>query len=220
MSKLISVDHDFQNANRIVGLQPAIANGQPLIYEQLPIGDPQLSDWSGTYEIGGAFPLTENVTIILPDIIAGDINRIVVLKRLDRTAYTVTVQAPPGQTLTLTGSTDLNAYGGQMTIRVTSLTTSEQIANSVVESGNGVQTTTITIPKASRSHEQVFARPGTLATQSVRVWLGPTTVEDENDLFLLENAQVNALCGTDEITFFFSSQDFELGSIKLSYQVI
>jgi hypothetical protein len=119
----------LQNNGRIDGLSPAITNGQPLTYEQLPIsGAPQLSDWNGTYEIGGTFPLTDNVTIILPDIIAGDVNRSIILKRTDRTAFTVTVQAPPGQTVTLTGPTDLNAYGGLMTIRVTSLTTSEQVA--------------------------------------------------------------------------------------------
>lgn len=210
----------LQNNGRIDGLSPAITNGQPLTYEQLPIsGAPQLSDWNGTYEIGGAFPLTDNVTIILPDIIAGDANRSIILKRTDRTAFTVTVQAPPGQTVTLTGPTDLNAYGGLMTIRVTSLTTSEQVANSISGGDGGVQATVITIPKASRDHEQTIAVTGVTPSQSVQVWLGSTTADDENDLFLLEGAQVNALCGTDEITFFFSSKDLESGPIKLNYQV-
>jgi hypothetical protein len=89
----------------------------------------QLSDWGSVYGIGGLVELTENVTIILPDIIAGDLNRVITLKRMDRTAFTVTIQAPSGQTTTMTTPTALNAYDGQITFQVKTLTSSEQVAN-------------------------------------------------------------------------------------------
>jgi hypothetical protein len=206
--------------DRIGGQLPAVSNGQFVTFEQLPLSSTlQLADWSGTYEIGGAFPLTENITILLPNIIAGDVNRTLTLKRMDRTAFTVTVQAPAGQTTTLTGPTDLNAYGGRMTFRVTSLTASQQIANPPDTASSISGAATITIPYAQNSYEQTISVPGVLSTQSVMVWLVSTTDFDENEQSFLEGVTVSGNCQTNAITFIFSSRDFESGPIKLMYQV-
>jgi hypothetical protein len=87
--------------------------------------------------------------------------------------------------------------------------------------GGGVATesATLTLLTQSQSHEQVFARPGTLATQSIRVWLAPTLPTDDNDLWQLEGVTLSAQCNVDQITVFFSSQFKEFGNIKINYQV-
>jgi hypothetical protein len=82
-----------------------------------------------------------------------------------------------------------------------------------------VEQATLFLPVATQSHEQVIARMGTMAGQSVRVWLGATVDSDENELWQLEGVTLSGLCELNQITFFFSSLFLESGPIKIDYQV-
>jgi parallel beta-helix repeat protein len=75
---------------------------------------------------------------------------------------------------------------------------------------------TLTLDRQSMSHEQVIVRPGTLPTQSVRAWLVDSI---DSDVWQLEGVNINAVAGTDQITFYLSSQYFESGNINAFFEV-
>jgi hypothetical protein len=56
---------------------------------------------------------------------------------------------------------------------------------------------------------------GTLPSQSVRAWLVDS---DDNDVWQLEGVNINAVAGTDEITFYLSCQYFESGNINVIFR--
>jgi hypothetical protein len=85
-----------------------------------------------------------------------------------------------------------------------------------IPGGAAVESTTLTLDRQSMSHEQILSRPGTLPTQSVRAWLVDSI---DNDVWQLENVNINAIAETDQITFYLSSQYFESGSINVNFEV-
>ncbi len=89
----------------------------------------------------------------------------------------------------------------------------EQLGGGLIESASLILLT------QTQSYEQIISRVGTLATQSVRVWLAPTSPTDDNELWQLEGVTLSAQCGVDQITVFFSSRFDALGNIKINYQV-
>jgi hypothetical protein len=92
--------------------------------------------------------------------------------------------------------------------------TYEQLGGSVL-----MEQATLNLPSQVQTHEQTVARPETLATQQIKVWLAPTLDTDDNDLWQLESVNIDAQCATDQVTFFFSSLYFESGDIKINYEV-
>lgn len=83
--------------------------------------------------------------------------------------------------------------------------------------GVPVEVAIVNIPTQAQAHEAEIARPGTLATQNIRAWLGSTP---DNELSLLEGVAVNAECKNGAIALFISCRYFEAGNIKINYQVI
>jgi hypothetical protein len=82
-----------------------------------------------------------------------------------------------------------------------------------------IQQVTLNLPRQVQSHEQVVAQFGILPTNSVKAWLAPTVDTDNNDLWQLENVNIDAQCNVNQITFFFSSLYFESDDIKVNYEV-
>ena len=95
--------------------------------------------------------------------------------------------------------------------------------NEVLAAGPGVgpsiQEATITLPGQTLSYSETIVF-GCVPTQSCRVWLAPTDDTEDNTIELLEGYNIDAVCGTDEITFFWRSRYYEEGPIKLNYEVI
>ena len=83
--------------------------------------------WNSTIEIG-ATALTANITITLPTCVA-NIGKAITFKRLDNTAFTVTIVANGAETVEITTSTSLNSQFGALTLQAVSNTKSEQIGN-------------------------------------------------------------------------------------------
>lgn len=86
-----------------------------------------LTSWDNIVEIG-ATPLTSNITLTLPSV-ANNLGRKITFKRLDNTAFTVTVAAFAAQTVEITTPTLLNSQFGAYTIAAVSATKSEQISS-------------------------------------------------------------------------------------------
>ena len=82
--------------------------------------------------------------------------------------------------------------------------------------GAPVESVTLALGRQSKSHEQVLPRSGTLPSQSVRAWLVDS---GDNDAWQLEGVNINAVAGTDEITFYLSCQYFESGNINANFEV-
>lgn len=93
-------------------------------------------------------------------------------------------------------------------------------ASAFSASGRSIQTATITIPTPKMGHEEVVARPGTLPTQACQVWLAATEDTDENTPEMLDGYNIDGVCETDQIRFFWRSIRNEVGLIKLNYEVI
>lgn len=87
-----------------------------------------VSSWNSVVEIG-ATPLTANVILTLPTT-AGNIGKEITFKRLDATAFTVSIIANGAEILQLnnTGS-ELNNQYGALTVQSVSATKAEQVSN-------------------------------------------------------------------------------------------
>jgi hypothetical protein len=82
--------------------------------------------WNSIIEIG-AIPLTANIIITLPAISTLHIGKEIILKRLDNTAFTVTIiPSPFGNTTEITTPSVLNSRYGALTVTAVSATKSEQ----------------------------------------------------------------------------------------------
>jgi hypothetical protein len=89
-----------------------------------------VTNWNSIVEIG-ATPLTANITITLPaiDLNQDHLGGTVTFKRLDNTAFTVTIVGASGQTTEITSPTVLNTQFGALTVTVVSSTKSEQTSS-------------------------------------------------------------------------------------------
>jgi hypothetical protein len=83
--------------------------------------------WGSLVEIG-ATPLTANAVITLPAS-AGNAGKTITFKRLDNTAFTVTLNPAVGDTGEVTTPTALNSQFGALTVEVASATKYEQVSN-------------------------------------------------------------------------------------------
>jgi hypothetical protein len=96
--------------------------------------------------------------------------------------------------------------------------------NEVLAGGGGgvgatIQEATITLPGQALEHQETIVF-GCVPTQSCRVWLAPTDDTEDNTIEMLEGYNIDGVCGTDEITFYWRSHYYEEGPIKLNYEVI
>lgn len=86
-----------------------------------------ITSWNSIVEIG-ATPLVANITITLPTVV-GALGNNITIKRLDSTAFTVTIAPFAGQTTEISTPTTLNTQFGAVTVTAVSATKSEQTAN-------------------------------------------------------------------------------------------
>jgi len=94
--------------------------------------------WGSLVEIG-ATPLTANITVTLPAA-AGNAGKTVTFKRLDVTAFTVTLAPFAGDTGEVTTPTVLDSQFGALTVEAVSSTKYEQVSN--ISTGTAVPPTT------------------------------------------------------------------------------
>jgi hypothetical protein len=80
----------------------------------------------------------------------------------------------------------------------------------------------ITIPRldgGSRLWDQEVSRPGTSPSQSCECWFASTSIEDENEIDMLQGVTIQANCGVDKIVFSLASPDIEIGEFKIKYRI-
>jgi hypothetical protein len=83
--------------------------------------------------------------------------------------------------------------------------------------GGGItETVVLALAEQAQSAEWTITRPGTTAAQTVKAWL---TDHLDNELWQLETATIVASCSLSAVTFYFSSQYFEFGNIKVNFEV-
>lgn len=125
-----------------------------------------VTEWNSVVEIG-ATPLTANAVITLPAC-TGHEGKDVIIKRLDNTAFTVTVAAAATNTIELTTPSILNTQFGAITLTAVSATKSEQtssIGGSAVDSIQTVNSATSTNVTAWNSYvETTFTAAGQTLT--------------------------------------------------------
>jgi hypothetical protein len=97
----------------------------------------------GTLALIGSTPLTSNITIALPQA-NSSIGKTVTFKRMDSTAFTVTLLPFAGDTVEVTTPQSLNSQYGSLTMEATGVTASAQVAsvypgaNVLAEAGESV----------------------------------------------------------------------------------
>lgn len=132
-----------------------------------------VTNWNSIVEIGNT-PLTANIIITLPTCV-GNIGKSIIFKRIDNTAFTVTVQAFAGQSVEIT-TNNFNIQFGATTITCVSGTKSEQTSNNnpsarqvnLLAQIATIGTTTIFItPQAGLYQVQIIGSVGTAGNRNV-----------------------------------------------------